>query len=76
LKYIQLKQNVLPVNIPKKGNNKMSLNQTIRIKVAIVIIHLLFYHMIFAQTENQNNTIEQEPVRLKKYNLLDNSSIT
>jgi len=51
----------------------MSLNQTIPIKAAIVIIHLLFCQLIFAQTENQKNTIEQEPVRLKKYNLLDNS---
>ena len=51
----------------------MSLNQTIPIKAAIVIIQLLFCHLLFAQTENQNITKEQEPVRLKKYNLLDNS---
>jgi len=51
----------------------MSLNQTIPIKAAIVIIHLLFCHLLFAQTENQKITKEQEPLRLKKYNLLDNS---
>lgn len=51
----------------------MSLKQTISIKAAIVIIHLLFCHLIFAQTENQKNTKEQEPIRLKRYNLLDNS---
>jgi hypothetical protein len=51
----------------------MSLKQIIPIKAAIVIIQLLFCHLLFAQTENQNITKEQEPVRFKKYNLLDNS---
>jgi hypothetical protein len=51
----------------------MSLKQTIPIKAALVIVHLLFCHLLFAQTENQNITKEQEPLRLKKYNLLDNS---
>ena len=51
----------------------MSLNQTIPIKAANVIIHLLFCHLLFAQTEYQNTIKEQEPLRLKKYNLLDNS---
>ena len=51
----------------------MSLKQTIPIKAALVIVHLLFCHLIFAQTENQNITKEQEPVRLKKYGLFDNS---
>jgi len=51
----------------------MSLKQTIPIKAALVIVHLFFCHLIFAQTENQNITKEQEPVRLKKYGLFDNS---
>jgi len=51
----------------------MSLKQIIPIKAALVIIHFLFCHLLFAQTENQNITKEQEPLRLKKYNLLDNS---
>ncbi len=56
-----------------KSNRKMSLNQTIKIKAAILIIHMLFCHLLFAQTKNQNITKEQEPLRLKKYNLFDNS---
>jgi len=51
----------------------MSLKQIIPIKAALVIIHFLFCHLLFAQTENQNITKEQEPLMLKKYNLLDNS---
>jgi hypothetical protein len=51
----------------------MTLKQTIQKIAAIVIVHLLFCHLIFAQTENQNNTIKQEPIRLKKYGLFDNS---
>lgn len=51
----------------------MPLKQTIPKKAAIVIVHLLFCHLLFAQTENQYNTIKQEPVRLKKYGLFDNS---
>jgi len=44
----------------------MSLKQTIPIKAALVIIHLLFCHVLFAQNENQNITKEQEPIELKK----------
>ena len=51
----------------------MSLKQTIPKKTAIFIIQVLFCHLIFAQTEYQNNTLKQEPVRFKKYSLLDNS---
>jgi hypothetical protein len=52
----------------------MSLNQTIPKKnAAIVIVQLLFCQLIYAQTENQNNAIKQEPIRLKKYGLFDNS---
>ena len=51
----------------------MPLKQSIPKKAALVIVHVLFCQLIFAQTENQNNTIKQEPVTLKKYGLLDNS---
>jgi hypothetical protein len=51
----------------------MSLKQNIPLKAAILIVPLLFCHLLYAQTEAQNKTKEQEPVRLKKYNLLDNS---
>ncbi|MCA1760319.1 MAG: hypothetical protein LC658_11175 [Bacteroidales bacterium] len=51
----------------------MSLKQTILIKAAIVIVHLLFCHLLFAQTEAQNITIDKEQYQLKKYNLFDNS---
>jgi hypothetical protein len=51
----------------------MSLKQTMSIKAVTAIFLHLFCHLLYAQSENQNNTIKQEPVRLKKYGLFDNS---
>jgi hypothetical protein len=51
----------------------MPFKQNILLKASILIVHLLFSHLLFAQTENQYKTKEQEPLKLKKYNLFENS---
>ena len=51
----------------------MAINQTLSVKVALVIVFILFKHLLFAQSELQNKNPESETYRLKKYNLSDYS---
>lgn len=51
----------------------MTINQTLSIKVSLAIFFLLFYHLLFAQSESQEKNPAIELYRLEKYYLFDNS---